>query len=292
MSITPEQTPATDAVPVAEIGERLAAVRLLPPRDLDMAASLRRFGQLSPVVVFRAGESLEVIDGFRRVRAAAAQGHPDRLIVRRLEVDERAALAALFALHRGSSRLCELEEGWVVQVLMRQHRLAQVQVAQLLRRHQSWVSRRLLLVEALVPEVQQDGRLGLCSPTAAREVARLPRGIQRAAVAAIEAHGLSSRQAAQLCATLERLGIQCADEVERLAIAVPPSRPPRPSLSEAEQAQADLTILEQVALRLHTRLRRRPELMAEPTMGRRWVAVRRALRALEDTLCQTQEQAA
>jgi hypothetical protein len=69
MSAVLEPTPT--AVPVADIGERLATVRLLPPRDLEMAASLRRFGQLSPVVVFQTGQGLEVIDGFRRRRAAA-----------------------------------------------------------------------------------------------------------------------------------------------------------------------------------------------------------------------------
>jgi hypothetical protein len=30
-------------------------VRLLPPSDPEMAASLRRFGQLSPLVAFRDG---------------------------------------------------------------------------------------------------------------------------------------------------------------------------------------------------------------------------------------------
>ncbi len=106
---------AGDVVPLGELGERLAAVRLLPARDLEMAASLRRFGQLSPVVVFRTGDRLEVIDGFRRLRAASGQGYPEQLAVRRLELDGHvAALAALFALHRGSSRLCDLEEGWVL----------------------------------------------------------------------------------------------------------------------------------------------------------------------------------
>jgi ParB-like chromosome segregation protein Spo0J len=280
MSSEPEQTVVTEAVPVATIGERLAAVRLLPPRDLDMAASLRRFGQLSPLVVFRVGDRLEVIDGFRRLRAATAQRYPEELTVQRLEVDEAAALAALFALHRGSSRLCELEEGWVVQTLIRRHRLAQAEVAQQLRRHPSWVSRRLLLVEALAPEGQEDMRLGLCSPTAAREVARLPRGMQRAVASAVMAHRLSTREAAKLCATIERLGIKSAAEVERLAGAAPPARRLPTSRSEAEQVLADLGIVEQVAHRLAGRLSRHPGLTAEATLAPRLATVRPVLVAL------------
>jgi ParB-like chromosome segregation protein Spo0J len=151
-----------------ELGERLAQVRLVPAADPAMEASLRRYGQLSPVLAYRdEHRRLELIDGFRRLRAANHQGHPPQLSVRVLAVDERRALAALFALHRGSRGLTELEEGWVVRALVREHGMQQRQVGQLLRRDQSWVSRRLLLVEALSAEVQMDVRLGLVTPTAA-----------------------------------------------------------------------------------------------------------------------------
>jgi ParB-like chromosome segregation protein Spo0J len=65
-----------------EIGDRLSAVRLLPVVDQEMAASLRRYGQLAPLVVFRddkGGGGLEVIDGFRRQQAAMAHGFPPRI---------------------------------------------------------------------------------------------------------------------------------------------------------------------------------------------------------------------
>jgi ParB-like chromosome segregation protein Spo0J len=173
----PQGLPMTDQTDIpleispAKLGQRLAQVRLVPAADVAMEASLRRYGQLSPVVAFRDEQRrLEVIDGFRRLRAAGHQGHPARLAVRVLALDERRALGALFALHRGSKGLTELEEGWVVRALVREHGMQQRQAAQLLRRGQSWVSRRLLLVEALAPEVQMDVRLGLVSPTAAREV--------------------------------------------------------------------------------------------------------------------------
>jgi ParB family transcriptional regulator, chromosome partitioning protein len=103
----------------------------------------------------------------RRWRTAFRRG-----LVRTLDEDDPRALAALLALHRAGAGLCELEEAWVVRALVREHGLTQNDVALLLRRHQSWVSRRLLLVEALSPEVQMDVRLGLVSATAARRSSR------------------------------------------------------------------------------------------------------------------------
>jgi ParB-like chromosome segregation protein Spo0J len=244
----------------AEIGDRLSAVRLLPATDDEMAASLRRYGQLSPLVAFRDGDrGLEIIDGFRRQRASAGQGWPSRISVRVLDVDEPRALAALFSLHRVGTGLCELEEAWVVRALVREHGLMQAEVAALLRRHQSWVSRRLLLVEALAPEVQMDVRLGLVSATAAREVARLPRGIQQTIARVIARQGMSTRASARLVAAAERVQPATAEEVERLCQSAQAQAPARSEpRSDAQAYTADLALLERVAARLSARLCDRP----------------------------------
>jgi ParB-like chromosome segregation protein Spo0J len=207
-------------------------------------------------VAFRDGDrGLEIIDGFRRRRAADAHGWPARLQVRVLDVDEPRALAALLSLHRAGAGLCELEEAWIVRALVREHGLLQADVAQLLRRHQSWVSRRLLLVEALAPEVQTDVRLGLCSPTAAREVARLPRGIQQIVAKIIGREGMSTRASARLVAATERLPQPAtAEEIERLcrSLQAQPARSgPR---SDADAYTADLALIERVATQLCARL--------------------------------------
>jgi ParB-like chromosome segregation protein Spo0J len=254
----------SDQVPIdvrpAEIGDRLLAVRLLPAVDQEMAGSLRRFGQLSPLVVFRDGDGvLEVIDGFRRRRAAVAQGFPAQLTVRTLDLDEPRALAAMFSLHRPGAGLCELEQAWIVRALVREHGLPQNEVARLLRRHPSWISRRLLLVESLSPEVQADVRLGLVSATAAREVARLPRGTQRAVARIIARQGMSTRAAAKLVAATEQLKPATAEEIERLCRSAQAQAPARSGpRSDAEAYTADLALLERVATRLGARLRDRP----------------------------------
>ena len=45
-------------------------------------------------------------------------------------------------------------------------------------RHKSWVCRRLALLEKLAADVRQELEVGLLTPTAAREIARLPAGNQ------------------------------------------------------------------------------------------------------------------
>jgi ParB/RepB/Spo0J family partition protein len=279
----------------AEIGDRLSAVRLLPPSDQEMAASLRHYGQLSPLVAFRDGDGgLEIIDGFRRRRAAAAHAWPSRLIVRVLDIDEPRALAALLSLHRAGGGLCELEEAWVVRALVREHGLVQADVAQLLRRHQSWVSRRLLLVEALAPEVQMDVRLGLVSPTAAREVARLPRGIQQTVARVIARDGMSTRASAKLVAATERLQPATAEEIERLCRSAQAQSPGRSCpRSDADAYTADLALLERVAARLRARLLDRPPARLPPPHDQEIAGQLRAaapvLRTLLDTMTKTLE---
>jgi ParB/RepB/Spo0J family partition protein len=278
-----------------ELGERFSQVRLVPPSDPTMEASLRRYGQLSPVVAFRdQWGRIELLDGFRRLRAAAKLGQPARLEVRLLEVDEVRALAALFALHRRGTGLTEIEEAWVVRALVREHGMQQSCAAQLLRRHQSWVSRRLLLVEALSPEVQMDVRLGLCSPTAAREVARLPRGIQQTVARIIARQGMSTRAAAKFCAATERLQPATAEEIERLCRSAQAESSVRSvPRSDAEAYTADLALLERVAARLRTRLLDRPPTRLPSPHDREIAGQLRAalpvLRTLLDTMAATLE---
>jgi ParB/RepB/Spo0J family partition protein len=234
------------------LGDRLAAVRLLRPADAEMAASLRRYGQLSPLVCYRgASGALEVLDGFRRLRAARQFGHPRRLRVELLAVDEREALAALVSLHRGQAGLSELEQALVVQALVREQAMTQAQAAQLLRRDPSWVSRRLLLVESLCESVQQDVRLGLVPITAARDIARLPRGTQAAAAQAIAAGGLSVREASRLCQSIVEAGATDEDGVERCLWE---SRPAVLEPPELAAYRAQLGALGSAAMRVGRRL--------------------------------------
>ena len=77
---------------------------------------------------------------------------------------------------------------------MRQDGMSQVEVAELLGRHKSWVCRRLALIGRLGPKARDDLRVGLLSPTAARQVVRLPEGNQAEVLAAIRREALTTAE--------------------------------------------------------------------------------------------------
>jgi ParB-like chromosome segregation protein Spo0J len=160
----------------------------------EMARSLRRYRQISPVVVCLREETPVLIDGFKRLQAARGLKDFATLSARRIEVDERGAKAAMYGLNRTGRHFGELEEAWLVQTLVREDGLSQVEVALLLGRHKSWVCRRLALLEKLCPLAQEDLRLGLLSTTMARQLVRLPAGNQQGALEAGRRHSLSAAE--------------------------------------------------------------------------------------------------
>ena len=133
-----------------EIGEHYGRYRLhVPEAERAMAKSLERYGQLSPVVVCRRGERYELIGGFKRLAVARRLAQIDVLSARLVEADERTVKAAIYGLNRAGGRRRELEEAWIIQALVRENGMSQVEVAELLGRHKSWVCRRLALLERL-----------------------------------------------------------------------------------------------------------------------------------------------
>ena len=177
-------------VPLDALGDSFRRYRLRVPQAVTaMAQSLRRWGQCAPIVATLRQETLQVLDGFTRWEAALQVRGMTTLLVRRVELDDRHAKAAIYGLNQTGRRPHELEEAWIVQALVREDGLSQLEVAELLGRHKSWVCRRLALLEKLCAEVRQDLEVGLLNPTAAREIARLPAGNQS------EVLDLSRRQA-------------------------------------------------------------------------------------------------
>jgi ParB-like chromosome segregation protein Spo0J len=161
------------------IGDYYGRYRLhTPAAERAMARSLRRYGQVSPVVVCLRQGRHELIDGFKRLGAARSLGDVSSLVARVMEVNDSGAKAAIYGLNRAGGRTSELEEAWIVFALVREDGLAQVDVAELLGRHKSWVCRRLALIEKLSEQAKEELRVGVLSPTCARHVARLPQGNQ------------------------------------------------------------------------------------------------------------------
>ena len=172
------------ALPLAALSLRYQRYRLADPEAEEaMAGSLRRWGQLAPVVACVRDSKMELVDGFKRWTAAQQIRELPSLNVRVLAMDDKQAKAAILSLNRDQRPVRELEEAWVVQGLVRDDGLTQVEAAHLLGRHKSWVCRRLALLEKLSAPVLEDLRLGLVGPSLARQLTRLPVGNQEALLA-------------------------------------------------------------------------------------------------------------
>jgi ParB/RepB/Spo0J family partition protein len=210
-----------------EIGEHYGRYRLhVPEAERAMAKSLERYGQLSPVVVCRRNERYELIDGFKRLGAARHLAQIDVLSARLMEADERTVKAAIYGLNRAGGRTRELEEAWIIHALVREDGMSQVEVAELLGRHKSWVCRRLALLERLGSKARDELRVGLLSPTTARQVVRLPQGNQAEVLDTMRREALSG---AEVKGVVD-LWLGCADWSQQQYILVHP----REALSQAK----------------------------------------------------------
>ena len=187
-----------EEIAVSEIGEKYGVYRIVSPRaDAAMVKSIRKYGQISPVVCVKGKDGYELIDGFKRLRACRSLNQTT-LRVKTMEVSGRVCKAAIIQLNQSGRSINEMEEALVLQSLHREDGLTQIEIAALLGRDKSWVSRRISLIERLSEEVQEDIRLGLISVITGRELAKLPRGNQKEAADAILKRRYTTREAAKL----------------------------------------------------------------------------------------------
>ena len=194
----------TDDLEISSLDERYGRLRIVhPAAEQAVRESLRRLGQLVPIVVCERDGAFAIVYGFKRAAAARELGLCT-LRGRVMPLSETAAIAALVSLNRHGRGMTDMEEALVVRELCRRQGLEQTQVAELLGRHKSWVCRRLALAEHLSETVAQDVRAGLVSATLARELLRLPRGNQAEVAAAVRREGLTSRDAARLVTLLAK----------------------------------------------------------------------------------------
>jgi hypothetical protein len=191
-------------LPLAALSQHYQRYRLADPEAEEaMAGSLRRWGQLAPVVACVRDAKVELVDGFKRWTAARQIRELASLSVRVLVMDEQQAKAAILSLNRDQRPVRELEEAWVVQGLVREDGMTQVEAAHLLGRHKSWVCRRLALLEKLSVAVKEDLRLGLVGPYLARELTRLPTGNQESLLALVRRETLTAQEVSEVIDLLQ-----------------------------------------------------------------------------------------
>lgn len=193
---------------LAQIDVRFSSLRLADPEKLrKLRASVQIEGKIREPVMVSAGvedKRWVLVDGFKRLRVAEDLGltHVWAQVV---QLDAKHAKAAILQRNEARAGVSAIEEAWVVQSLLKEQHLTQEKVAQLLQRTQSWVSRRMALVENLEESLQIDVRLGLLPVTTARELALMPRGIRQVQAAqAVRDHQLNRRQCAMLVQRLKQ----------------------------------------------------------------------------------------
>lgn len=249
---------ASIEVAPGELGSSLCGVRLcVPEAQEQMQLSLSRLGQLTPVQAWRTSQSagLELLDGFKRVRAARALSWP-KLRAEVHALDAAGAKVRLVRCNAGAG-LSDLEEAWVVRSLYREDKVDQPHIAQMLGHDKSWVCRRLTLAEELSDELTASVRLGLVSATAAVDLARLQRCNQDAVAQVVARRGLTTRQTSRLVDAL--LGAPQEQWAKLLAEAAQPSAPAGPKggaprRTPGEQLVAEAWAMKRLAARLQARL--------------------------------------
>ena len=224
-------------IPIDQIGQRYSELRIIDPgAERAMVRSMQFYGQMTPVVVCQTEKCPEIIDGFKRLRAAVKLNFT-QLSARIFPGRIRAAKAAMIHLNIKVCTISDLEKAMVIRSLHRDDGLTQVEIGALLGRHKSWVCRRLSLVEHLSDEVVEHLKLGLITTTIGRELARLPRGNQPGALQTILKYHFDSRETSRLIALLLKEPRWNHDAILRFPEPIledrhpePPSKSKEPSL--------------------------------------------------------------
>lgn len=256
---------AGEMVEIVQIGVSYSRVRCPAPRHIEqMKASLTAHGQLTALVVVKRPNGLELIDGFKRRRAANEMGWT-RLRVTPMDLDEQGQWAAMLALNHATHAMTVLEEALVLREMVTTG-MTQTQIGEILNRHKSWVSRRIGMIERLHPELVEQIRNGILPPGAARRLLALPQGNQLELATVVMHHGLGCQQTELLIRLWKNASPLIRDYLlsePRTALAnaeaSDPEHPPDPRLTlRGQRLQRHCRILQVVALRTRGMLRPSP----------------------------------
>lgn len=163
--------------------------RRAPEREKRLLASLAQWGQQSPIVVVGGEGALHVVvDGYKRIRALKRLKN-DTVVATAWALAEADALL-LERLMRASGGDDAFEQGWLLHELQGRFGLSRDELSRRFDKSESWVSRRLALVEALPQEIQERVRTGEIVPHAAmRYLVPLARANQVACLKLVSALG-------------------------------------------------------------------------------------------------------
>lgn len=145
-------------------------IRIQTPKAIiRMSDALANYGQVMPILVAPAQlPRYTLIDGYLRVAAARHLGK-DTLLAHIFNGGEKQALCHVL-IKSGERKWDIFEQAGLIQELHRRHELSQREIALLLGKDKSWVSRRLALLESLPEPVINSVKRGNISSWAATRV--------------------------------------------------------------------------------------------------------------------------
>ncbi|MDI6773488.1 MAG: ParB/RepB/Spo0J family partition protein [bacterium] len=249
-------------IPPEKLDLSLGRLRLMPEAAVrEKEESLRSKGQLSPLVAAEIDGVLVLVDGFMRQAAARRLGL-EHLVVEVVRVSAVQMKAQVYLRNRDRG-MGLIEECRLVCELCETDGLNQVEVADLLERHKSWVCRRLGLYRGLSPRLWEDASVGLLDGGSLRRLARLPTRNQEELVTVARRDDLKAQETSALVHLWSRAedpearqylldNPRGAIELSRAASGCAAD----PRLGEAGSGLLrDLVMVQQVILRLTRRLR-------------------------------------
>ncbi len=255
-----------------QVSMKYEALRIARPGyQARLLASLAAAGQQQPVLVVHgegegdgdAGGGYVLIDGYRRAWALKALSG-DTVEALLLPLGEAGALIFRHC-QQSSPERSALEEGWLLRELVQGAGMSQAELSRRLQRSESWVSRRLSLVQQLPDSVQRLVRSGeLCSHAAERYLGPLARAkrsdCEKLGSNLGGAGRISSRQMQMLY-----MAYRSADAVGRSRVVANPllflksaaelcREPDKPAKDELQAVVDDLQILDAVSGRARRRI--------------------------------------
>lgn len=197
-----EEITSTDGVLTVKIAE-IVPNAAQPRKNFDderigeLAASIKEFGVLQPLLVQKNGDKYELIAGERRYRAAKQAGLPRvPVLVREYSDRETFEISLIENLQR--ENLNAIEEAQAYQRLVEEFNLTQEEVAGRVSKSRAAVTNSLRLLK-LPPEVQQLLITDELQMGHARALLGLPEGeMQVAAAKQVASAGLSVRDTEKL----------------------------------------------------------------------------------------------
>lgn len=164
-------------IEIAQLDLRYANSRIYRKEAISsLVHSIECHGQITPVITISEGPCFVLIDGYMRVFAIKRCGQ-DMVLAEIWSCEENKALIQTLARIRGR-KWQAIEEAMLIRELRERHGLSQARIAHLLGCNQSWVARRLALIDVLSDEILDLVRKGHISTwAAARVLAPMARAI-------------------------------------------------------------------------------------------------------------------